>query len=84
MTEPIITSGVIITFLGVLGLWAKVLLNYMSKKKNHKTVVGNPVSLEVFYQAFKDFKEHQCSWNEKREEDIEKLEDRMRHLEKGR
>ena len=72
MTEPIITSGVIITFLGVLGLWAKVLLNYMSRKKNHK--VGNPVSLEVFYQEFTDFKETQEKWNEKREEEIKELE----------
>lgn len=80
MTEPIITSGVIITFLGVLGLWAKVLLNYMSKKRNHGK--DNPINLGMFYQEFKDFKEAQEKWNDKREKELEKLDSRMDDLEK--
>jgi len=75
MTEPIITSGVVITFLGVLGLWAKVLLNYMSKKRNH--VKDNSVNLDRFYQEFKDFKDTQEKWNNRIEREINELE-RMR------
>jgi len=77
VTEPIITSGVIITFLGVLSLWGKILLNYMSRKRNHKKETGNPVGLDVFYQEFKDFKDTQHKWNDRIEGEIKELE-RMR------
>ena len=72
MTEPIITSGVIITFLGVLGLWAKVLLNYISKKNNHGK--ENPINLDRFYQEFKDFKYNQHKWNDRIQQEINELE----------
>jgi len=83
MTDQLVNSGVIIAVLGVVGIWVREYFAHKKRKKNGR-VVGNPISIDAFYQAFKDFKEHQCKWNEKREEDIEKLEDRMRHLEKGR
>ena len=73
MTEPIITSGVIITLLGVLGLWAKVLMNYMSKRKK-----DNPVNLDMFYQEFRDFKKEQQRWNSRIQKEIDELE-KMRH-----
>ena len=72
MTEPIITSGVIITFLGVLGLWAKVLLNYISKKKNHGE--NNPINIQRFYQEFRDFKDTQHKWNDRIEREVNELE----------
>ena len=34
MTEPVITSGVIITFLGVVGLVIKTYFDYKAKKKS--------------------------------------------------
>jgi len=43
------------------------------RKTNHKT--ANPISLEVFYQEFTDYKENQQKWDDKIEKRLEKLEE---------
>ena len=51
------------------------LIKLIAVKLNGKK--NNPISLDRLYQAFKDFKETQEKWNEK-------IEERIRDLEKGR
>jgi hypothetical protein len=67
--------------LNTLGLLALALLILIKdvvvplvRRMNHKS--ENPVSLSVFYQEFKDFKETQGKWNEKVEKRIEKIEEK--------
>ena len=45
-----------------------------SKKKTTKQEVGNPINLDRFYQAFKDFKETQEKWNDRIQGEINELE----------
>ena len=44
------------------------------KRMNHNP--ANPVSLSVFYQEFRDWKEVQKDWKKKTDERLEKLEGR--------
>jgi len=74
MTEPAITSGVIIAVIGVIGIWIKEFFAYKKRKKG----VGNPINLDRFYQEFKDFKDTQEKWNDRIQGEIDDLE-KMRH-----
>jgi len=55
------------------------LLKMLEKRNSKKNGdVGNPINLDRFYQAFKDFKETQEKWNDRIEGEINDLE-KMRH-----
>jgi hypothetical protein len=58
--------------LGLLILIKDVVVPLL-KRMNHKT--ANPISLEVFYQEFTDYKENQQKWDDKIEKRLEKLEE---------
>ena len=72
----------IIVIIGsVGGLLIERFFYYKSKykqKNNTKIEVGNPINLDRFYQAFKDFKEMQMKWNDRIQGEINELE-KMRH-----
>jgi len=56
---------------GVASLIIERFFYYRSKYKTHR---GNPKSIDVFYQEFKDFKKTQEKWNDRIEEEIKELE----------
>ena len=71
----------VVAVLGMASLLIERVFYYKSKyskKKTTKQEVGNPINLDRFYQAFKDFKENQEKWNDRIEGEIKDLE-RMRH-----
>lgn len=65
------TEGVLVLALIML---VKDLLIPMWKKLNGR---GNPINLDRLYQEFKDFKITQGRFNDRIEEDIERLEDKI-------
>jgi hypothetical protein len=69
--ENINTIGVLA--LGLLILIKDVVVPLL-RRMNHKS--ENPVSLDVFYQEFKDFKDMQERWNDKIEKRLEKIEEK--------
>jgi len=75
---------------GVISLLIERFFYYKSRYKVNRKNRDNPksssnfVSLPRFHQEFIDFKDQQKEWNEKREGDIKKLDDRLDKLEKGR
>ena len=44
---------------------------------------GNPITLPVFYEKFKGFKDTQEKWNEKIDNLLEKFDGRVNAVEKG-
>ena len=74
MTLQIISTLTIIVYILVKDI-------IIPRRNNGK--VGNPITLPVFYEKFKGFKETQGKWNEKIDNLLEKFDGRVRKVEKG-
>ena len=74
------TEGVLLLILyTIIRDVVRPLIKKISKRNN-----PNSITLAKLCQQVEDFKETQEKWNDKREGDIKKLDDRLDKLEKGR